>query len=100
MAVNREHSVQIICFIYVTGVCVTGVCVCEVIKKKHLCYFFLLDSLTHIQSHLHTVPGVVRQGLRQARHAVVAISQDLDAHALVLLNEEVKKKKREKKKEE
>lgn len=59
-------------------------------------FFFLLDSLTHIQSHLHTVPGVVRQGLRQTGHAVVAISEDLDAHALVFLNEQVKKKKKKK----
>lgn len=62
-------------------------------------FFFLLDSLTHIQSHLHTVPGVVRQGLRQTRHAVVTISQDLDAHALVFLHEKVKKREKKTKTE-
>lgn len=45
----------------------------------------LLDGLTHIQAHLHTVPGVMRQRLGQAGHAVVAVPQDLDPHALVLL---------------
>lgn len=45
----------------------------------------LLDSLTHIQAHLHAVPGVVRQRLRQTRHAVVTISQDLNSHTLIFL---------------
>lgn len=52
----------------------------------------LLDGLTHIQAHLHAVPGMVRQRLWQTRHTVVTISQDLDSHTLVFLKEkEVKR---------
>lgn len=47
----------------------------------------LLDGLTHIQTHLHAVPGMVRQRLRQTRYTVVTISQDLDSHTLVFLKE-------------
>lgn len=47
----------------------------------------LLDGLTHIQAHLHTVPGMMGQRLGQARHTVVTVSQDLDSHALILLKE-------------
>lgn len=47
----------------------------------------LLDGLTHIQAHLHTVPGMMGQRLGQAGHTVVTVSQDLDSHALVLLKE-------------
>lgn len=57
----------------------------------------LLDGLTHIQAHLHTVPGMMGQRLGQAGHTVVTVSQDFDSHALVLLKEKkkvVKKGKR------
>lgn len=47
----------------------------------------LLDGLTHIQTHLHAVPGMVRQRLGQTRDAVVTISQDLDSHTLVFLKQ-------------
>lgn len=47
------------------------------------CLCYLLDGLTHVQPHLHTVTGVVGQGHRQAGHAVVAVAQDLNPHALV-----------------
>lgn len=50
----------------------------------------LLDGLTHIQAHLHAVPGVVRQRLRQTGYTVVTISKDLDSHTLVLLQREKK----------
>lgn len=43
------------------------------------------DGVDHVQAHLHTAVGVVSLGLSEARHAVVAISQDLDAAAVVLL---------------
>lgn len=54
-------------------------------KSEEKKYVVLLDCLTHIQAHLHTVPGVMRQRLGQTRHTVVAVPQDLDPHALVLL---------------
>ena len=44
-----------------------------------------LDSFTHVQAHLHTVLGVLGQRDGQPGHTVVAVSQDLDPHALVLL---------------
>lgn len=47
------------------------------------CPWYLLNGLTHVQPHLHTVPGVRGQGHGQARHAVVAVAQNLDPHALV-----------------
>lgn len=56
-------------------------------RAKEKKYGVLLDGLTHIQAHLHTVPGVMRQRLGQAGHAVIAVPQDLDPHALVLLEE-------------
>lgn len=39
----------------------------------------------HIQSHLHTVPAVGGDGVRQARHTVVAVTQDLNAKTPILL---------------
>lgn len=50
-----------------------------------------LDGLTHVQTHLHTVLGMHGQGDRQARHTVVAVSQNLDSHALVLLKNKIEK---------
>lgn len=44
---------------------------------------YLLNGLAHVQPHLHAVAGVRGQGHGQAGHAVVAVAQDLDAHALV-----------------
>lgn len=43
----------------------------------------LLDGLAHVQPHLHTVPGVSGQRHGQARYTVVAVTKDLDPHALV-----------------
>ncbi len=45
-----------------------------------------LDGVDHVQSHLHGVLGVVVAGVRQPGDAVVAVAQDLDAQALVVLN--------------
>lgn len=76
--------------------CVRQPCVCVSIcayvrardRKRDEISGVLLDGLTHIQAHLHAVPGVVRQRLRQTRHTVVTIAQDLDSHALVFLKED------------
>ena len=45
----------------------------------------LLDSLNHCQSHVDTIGGVLRPADGEAANTVVAIAQDLDSHALVLL---------------
>lgn len=45
------------------------------------------DGVNHVQAHLHTAVGMVGLGLRQARHTVVAIAQDLYATAVVLLGD-------------
>lgn len=47
----------------------------------------LLDGLTHIQAHLHAVPGMMRQRLGQTGHTVVTIAQDLDSHTFIFLKE-------------
>lgn len=46
------------------------------------------DGVDHVQAHLHTAMGVVSLGLGEARHAVVTVSEDLDAAAVVLLQGE------------
>lgn len=43
------------------------------------------DGVDHVQAHLHTAVGVVGLGLGEAGHTVVAVAQDLDAPAVVLL---------------
>ena len=48
-----------------------------------LAHLHLLNGLTYVQTHLHAVAGMGGQRHRQARHAVVAVTQDLDPHALV-----------------
>lgn len=45
--------------------------------------WYLLNGLTHVQPHLHTVPGMGGQGYGQARHTVIAVAQDLDPHTLI-----------------
>lgn len=44
-----------------------------------------LDGFTHVEAHFDAVLGVFGQRHRQPRHTVVAISQDLNSHAFVLL---------------
>lgn len=44
------------------------------------------DSFDHAEAHLHAAVGVVLPGLREARHTVVTVSQDLDPQAVVLLH--------------
>ena len=68
--------------------------VCERVKGREGCGI-LLDGLTHIQAHLHAVPGVVRQRLRQTRHTVITVSQDLDSHTLVFLKETANERSKE-----
>lgn len=76
-----------------TSVCLF-VCVCVCVRRRGRMRAerkgregsgVLLDGLTHIQAHLHAVPGVVWQRLGQPGHAVVTVAQDLDPHALVFL---------------
>lgn len=43
------------------------------------------DGLDHVDPHLHAAVRMVPTRLRQPRHAVVAVPQDLDAQAVVLL---------------
>lgn len=43
------------------------------------------DGVDHVQAHLHAAVRVVGLGLGEAGHAVVAVPQDLDAAAVVLL---------------
>ena len=43
------------------------------------------DSIDHVQTHLYSVTSVVPAGLRQARDAVVTVTQDLDTETLVVL---------------
>lgn len=45
------------------------------------------DGVDHVQAHLHGAVGMVRAGLGQPRYAVVAIPQDLDAEAVVILEQ-------------
>lgn len=61
----------------------------------------LLDVLNHVQAHLNGTLGVVRSGGGQATDAVVAVAQQLDPMAVVLLRESMKgirKKKKNKNK--
>ncbi len=46
-----------------------------------------LDGVNHVQSHLDGVLGVVVARVGQAAHAVVAVAQDLDAQAFVILRD-------------
>lgn len=43
------------------------------------------DGVYHLQAHVDTVVGVVGSRHWQPRDAVIAVTQDLDAHALVVL---------------
>lgn len=80
-----------LCSICLTGVFVVCVCVGEREKRKGVQererYGILLDGLTHIQAHLHTVLGMVRQRFRQTRHTIIAVPKDLDPHAFIFLKE-------------
>lgn len=43
------------------------------------------DRRAHVQSHLNAVLGMGGDGVREARYAVVAVTQDLNAKTPVLL---------------
>lgn len=58
----------------------------------------LLDVLNHVQAHLHGTLGVVWSGGGQATDAVVAVAQQLDPMAVVLLRESMKGIRKKKKK--
>lgn len=66
---------------------------CNVKKKEHcdylaalLCNWHLLNGLTHVQTHFHTVLSVVGQGLWQAGHTVVTVTKDFDSHTFIFLH--------------
>ena len=44
-----------------------------------------LDELDHVEAHVDAVAGVLGVGQGHAGHAVVAVAQDLDPQAVVLL---------------
>lgn len=50
-----------------------------------LCNWHLLDGLTHVQTHFHTVLGVVGQRLWQAGYTVITVAQDFDPHTFIFL---------------
>jgi hypothetical protein len=43
------------------------------------------DGFDHLQAHVDTVVGVIGSGNRQPGHAVIAVAQYFDPHALVVL---------------
>lgn len=51
-----------------------------------LCNRHLLDGLTHVQTHFHTILCMVWQRLRQARHTVVTVAKDFDPHTFIFLH--------------
>jgi hypothetical protein len=57
------------------------------LKKKTVPDPHLRDGVDHVEPHLDGVPGVVAARIRQPRHAVVAITQDLYTQAVVLLQQ-------------
>ena len=48
------------------------------------------DGVNHVDAHLDAALRVVAARLRQPRHAVVTVTEDLDAKAVVLVSEPVK----------
>jgi len=55
--------------------------------KQKTAGYNLPDGLYHFQSHLDAVVCMVWPRNWEARDAVVAVSQNLNSHALVLLSE-------------
>jgi hypothetical protein len=47
---------------------------------------YLQYGVDHVKSHFDTVPRVVVTGLGEARDTIVAVAEDLDAQAVVVLN--------------
>jgi len=45
----------------------------------------LSDGFNHLQAHVDAVVGVIWPGNWQTTHAIVAIAENLNPHALVLL---------------
>ena len=52
---------------------------------------FLLDGLTHVQAHFHTVLSMIGQRLWEPRHAVIAVTKNFDSHTFVFLSEKEKR---------
>ena len=53
----------------------------------YLMFSNLPDGFDHLKPHVDTVVGVVWSRHGQAAHTVVTITQDLDPHTLVVLQE-------------
>ena len=58
---------------------------CPIKKREMKSLHPHLDELDHVEAHVDAVSGVFRVGQGHARHAVVAVTQDLDPKAVVLL---------------
>ena len=58
---------------------------CPIRKLESLFTLTHLDELDHVEAHVDAVAGVFGVGQGHARHAVVAVTQDLDPKAVVLL---------------
>lgn len=52
--------------------------------QKHL-----RDRIDHVKPHLDAAARVIGSRLRQSGHAVVAVTQDLNAEAVVILEENI-----------
>ena len=48
---------------------------------------FSPNGVNHEESHSHAVDRVIGSGDGKSAHAVVAVAEDLDAHAVVLLSQ-------------
>lgn len=53
----------------------------------HEGYHKLPDGFDHAEAHFHTAVSVVLPGLRKSRNTVVAVPQDFNAKAVMLLKE-------------
>lgn len=55
--------------------------------ENHRGHCKLPDGFDHAEAHFNAAMGVVLAGLRQSRHAVVAVPQDFNAKTMMLLRE-------------
>lgn len=53
----------------------------------------LPDGFDHAEAHFNAAMGVVLAGLRQSRHAVVAVPQDFNAKTMMLLKKQSGRKR-------
>ena len=50
----------------------------------------LRNGIDHVESHFHAAVSVIRTRFRQSGHAIVAVSQQLDAEAMMLGRQTIK----------